>query len=120
MLERDKYKLFLLVVKIIPMVMAFIFFINTILSYFGIDIKVFNYITCIGILPLIILYAQSYLLHFCEYHRIFLHYVVLVNIINIIDVYIGIPISNYSLLKLHCIIAAISLFLILYFKKIRR
>ena len=120
MLEKDKYKLFLLVVKVIPMVMAFIFFINTILSYFDIDIKVFNYITCIGILPLIILYAQNYLLHFCEYHRIFLHYIVLVNIINIIDVYIGIPISNYSLLKLHCIIAAISLFLILYFKKIRR
>ena len=53
MLEKDKYKLFLLVVKVIPMLMAFIFFINTILSYFGIDIKVFNYITCIGILPLI-------------------------------------------------------------------
>ena len=120
MLEKDKYKLFLLVIKVIPMLIAFIFFLNTFLSYFSIEIKAFNYITCIGFLPLIILYAQSYLLHFCEYHRIFLHYIVIVNCVSLYDEYIGIPVDDFTMFKIYNIITAISLFLVLYFKKIRK
>lgn len=120
MLERDKYKLFLLRIKIIPMCMAFIFFINTLFSCFGIEIKAFNYIACIGYLPLFILYDISYILHFCEYHRIFLHYVLIINTINLYNIYIGIPIDNYDFLKIHIAITAVCLFLVLYFKKIRK
>ena len=120
MLEKDKYKLFLLVIKVIPMLIAFIFFLNTFLSYYGIEIKAFNYLANIGFLPIIVFYALSYLLHFCEYHRIFLHYIVFVNLVNLYDVYFHIPIDSYTLFKLHNIAAAIFLFLILYFKKIKR
>ena len=120
MLEKDKYKLFLLVIKVIPMLIAFIFFLNTFLSYFGIEIKAFNYIACIGYLPLVILYALSYLLHFCEYHRIFLHYIVIVNTISIIDEYYQIPVDDLTMFKIYNIITIVCLFLILYFKKIRR
>ena len=120
MLEKDKYKLFLLIIKVIPMVMAFIFFINSFLSYFNIEIKAFNYIACIGYLPLTVFYALSYLLHFCEYHRIFLHYIVIINTINIIDSYFNIPINDFILFNIYNIIAVISLFLVLYFKKIKK
>lgn len=120
MLEKEKYKLFLLVIKAIPMLLAFIFFLNTFLSYFDIEIKAFNYIACIGFLPLIVLYAQSYILHFCEYHRIFLHYIVVVNSVNLYDEYIRIPVDDITMFKIYNIITIISLFLVLYFKKIKR
>ena len=120
MLEKDKYKLFLIVVKVIPMLMALIFFLNTFLSYFGIEVKAFNYIACIGFLPIVTFYALSYLLHFCEYHRIFLHYILIVNSLSLYDDYVDIPVDNFTMFKIYNIITIISLFLILYFKKIRR
>ena len=118
MLERDKYKLFLLLVKVIPMVIAFIFLLNNIRSYFDIEIKCLNYI--VHILLITVLYLLSYILKFCEYHRIFLHYIVITDCINIYDNYYHIPISSYELFILHSIIAGVCLFLILYFKKIRK
>ena len=38
------YKIQLYLLKVIPMVMAFIFWINTVLSYFNIDLEIFSYI----------------------------------------------------------------------------
>lgn len=120
MLEKDKYKLFLLVIKVIPMLMAFIFFLNTFLSYYGIEVKAFNYIANIGFLPIIVFYALSYLLRFCEYHRIFLHYILIVNCLSLYDEYYRIPVDDFTMFKIYNLIMIISLFLILYFKKIRR
>ena len=74
--------------------------------------KVLNYL--VFILLVVFVYIASYLLKFCEYHRMFLHYFVVIHIINIIDCYIGIPISDFQLLMLHSIITGISLFIILF------
>lgn len=119
MLERDKYKIFLLVIKVIPMVIAFIFAINIFLSYLNIEIKAFNYIAGVSFLPLITFYTLSYLLHFCEYHRIFLHYIVIIDGISLYDEYYKIPVDDFTMFKIYSIITIICLFLILYFKKIR-
>ena len=100
--------------KLIPIVIAIIYFLNTTLSYFNLYPKVLNYL--VFILLIVFVYMASYLLKFCEYHRMFLHYFVVIHIINIIDCYIGIPISDYNLFILYSIITVISLFLILYFK----
>ena len=120
MLEKDKYKLFLLVIKVIPMFIAFIFFVNTICSYNGIEIKMFNYIAGVSFLPLVVFYSLSYLLHFCEYHRIFLHYIVIINCLSLYDEYYIIPVDDLTLFKIYNIITIVCLFLILYFKKIRK
>lgn len=111
-------KLFLLSLKVIPMCIAFIFFVNTVLSYFGINPKVLNYIMFFLLFGFI--YFASYLLHFCEYHRMFLHYIVINIIINIVDYYIGIPVNDFTMLMIYSIITVVCLFLILYFKKIKK
>ena len=108
------YKIELYLLKIIPMLLALVNFINIILSFNGIDIPFLSYIGGISFIPLIFLYISSYVFKFCEYHRMFLHYVVICNLINIYDYYIGIPIINKSLLILHLIIAGICLIIILY------
>ena len=105
--------------KLIPMVLAGLQAINTIISYFGIHIKAFAH--CFVFCLIGFIYIASYLLKFCEYHRMFLHYIVIIYIINCIDYYIGIPISDFQLLMLHSIITGISLFIILFlYLKIKR
>ena len=108
------YKTQLCLLKVIPMVMAFIFWINTVLSYFDIDLEVFSYIGSCSIITIVYLYISSYVFRFCEYHRIFLHYVCIIWLINIYDYYIGIPVDDISMLMIYQIITGICLFIILY------
>ena len=107
------YKIELYLLKIIPMLLALCNLTNTILSYFGIDVKLFTYIAGIGILPIIFLYISSYVFKFCSYHRMFLHYVVVNNVLCYIDYEYGIDISDKDYLSIHLIIAGIFLFIIL-------
>ena len=108
------YKIELYLLKIIPIVLAGIHLINTVFSYYNIDIIILSYIGSVSLIPLIFLYISSYVFKFCEYHRMFLHYIIVNNLINIYDYYIGIPIDNKQLLITHLIIAGICLIIILY------
>ena len=100
------------------MILALTALLNSILSYFNIDLYILSYIGGISIFTMVFLYLSSYVFKFCEYHRMFLHYVVVTWIINTIDYYIGIPINDLEYLCLQMIIAGISLFIILllYYK----
>lgn len=64
------------------MILAFTALLNSILSYFNIDLYILSYIGGISIFTMIFLYLSSYVFKFCEYHRMFLHYVVVTWIIN--------------------------------------
>src|SRR5574344_1609407 len=97
---------FRFMLKLIPMILARLQCLNTIISYFGIHIKAFSH--CFVFCLIGFIYIASYLLKFCEYHRMFLHYIVIIYIINCIDYYIGIPIDDYDLLILYSIITIIS------------
>lgn len=96
------------------MILALTALVNAILSYFGIDLYILSYIGGVSIFTMIFLYLSSYVFKFCEYHRMFLHYVVVTWVINIIDYYIEIPINDLEYLCLQMIVAGISLFIILY------
>lgn len=113
-LSKSLYKIVLFLVKIIPMILSGIYLLNTILSYFYIDLPVFSYIGGTSLFMLLFMYASSIAFHFCFYHRMFLHYISLNWILNIIDYYVGIPLSNRSLFLLYMIITGIFLFIILY------
>ena len=112
--HKTLYKIELMLLKVIPMIMALNTLSNSILSYFNIDLTIFSYIGGVSLLPLIFFYLSSYVFRFCEYHRMFLHYMLIIDCINIYDYHIGFPISNLEYLCLHMIITGISLFLILY------
>ena len=117
--EYHKSKLFVGYLKILPMLVAGLYLLNTALSYFDIDWPVISYLANF-FLWLFVMMA-SYRLKFCEYHRMFLWYIFANNIICIADTEIGLPISNWSYFVLHIIVAGIFLFLVLYFhQKCRR
>ena len=108
------YKIQLYLLKVIPMVMAFICLLNSTLSYFDIDLPILSYIVGNSILTIVYFYITSYVLRFCSYHRMFMHYTTVTWIINIADLYVGIPIGDLPYLLIQLIVAGICLFLILY------
>lgn len=100
--------------KVIPMLLALVSLLNSTLSFFGIDLMILSYIGCTSLLSLAFLYLASYCFGFCEYHRMFLHYVVVNDLLSIYDYHIGIPISDIGLFLIHIILTGIALYLILY------
>ena len=114
--NRTLYKVQLILLKIIPMLLAGCYFFDTILSYFYIDTPIFSILGGASIFPLIFLYTSSYVFKFCEYHRMFLHYIVVNDILSWIDYSYKLPIDNFEYLILHIIIAGVFLFIILYLK----
>lgn len=109
------YKILILTLKIIPMLTALGYLLNTLLSYINIDIPWLSHLVGMSFLPWLYILGSSIVFRFCIYHRMFLYYVFVVDIINITDYYIGIPTSDFIILKIHLVITGIFLFLILYF-----
>ena len=113
-LSKSLYKTVLYLIKIIPIVISGIYLLNTVLSYFGIDLELFSYI--VQFLFIGMIYATSYAFKFCAWHRMFIHYILIIFILNIVDYHIGIPLSDRGMITLYIIIATICLFLALYLK----
>lgn len=112
--NKDLYKIELYLLKVMPMLLAAIYLINTVLSYYDIVLPALSYIGGLSFIPLLFMYISSYVFRFCSYHRMFLHYIVINDLINLIDYYYTLPISDWELLILHMSVAGISLFIILY------
>ena len=115
-LSKALYKIELYLLKVIPMIIAALCLANTTLFYFGIDATILTYIGGVSFLTLGFLYLSSYVFKFCAYHRMFLHYIVVVNILSYIDLEYGIPLSDFNLFIMYTSIAAIFMFLIIYLK----
>lgn len=112
--NKSLYKIELYLLKVMPILLAVIYLINTVLSYYDIIVPALSHIGGLSFIPLIFMYVSSYVFRFCSYHRMFLHYIVVNDSINLIDYYCTLPISDWELLIVHMIIAGISLFIILY------
>ena len=77
------------------MIISLFYLINTITAFIGIDIPILSTISGMSLLTWIFMYIATIVFNFCSYHRMFLYYILIVDIINIIDYYISIPISDF-------------------------
>lgn len=119
-LSKKMIKNFVLATKVLPMIIAAIYFLNSTISFFyGNDIPL-NYLGGVSLLPVLYLYLASYTFKLCEYYRMYLHYIVVINIINIYDYYIGIPIDDISMYLLCVLLTTITMFIIIYLKLFRK
>ena len=112
--SKSLYLLELKLLKTIPPLIALIHIINILTSYLGIQLPILSYIGGISFIPLLFMYVSSYAFKFCKYHRMFLHYAVIDNLICIYDLYVGIPVNDFNMFKIHMVVLGISLFVILY------
>ena len=115
-LNKIFYRIELYLIKTIPIVIALIALLNTILSYFYIEVPLLSYIGGVSLFELMFLYLSSYVFKFCVYHRLPIHYITINWLLNIYDYYIGIPLNNKNLFLTYMIISGITILLILYFK----
>ena len=114
-LERRSHKLLLIVLKFIPMVTALCYLLNTVFACFGIYPEFLSHIAGMSLLPWLFILIAAHVFKFCIYHRMFLYYILVSDIISVIDYYIGIPLDTYSIIAVQFAVAGMFLFLILYF-----
>lgn len=108
------YKLFIVVLKYIPLLIALCYVLNTVMAVFGIYIESLSNIAGMSLLTWIFFYIATYVFKFCIYHRMFLWYILIDDLLNIIDYYYELPIETSNLLMIHNSIIGIFLFIILY------
>lgn len=101
--------------KYIPIIITLFYVLNTVTALLGIDIPVLSNIAGMSLFTWLFIYIAAWVFQFCIYHRMFLYYILVTDIVNIIDYYVGIPVDDFGILAIHSIIIGISLFLILYF-----
>ena len=118
--NKEWYKVTLEFLKVIPMLLAFCDAANTLTCLLGYNITIFSYVGGVSFLTLMFLYLVSYVFRFCIYHRMFLHYVLINDIISTLEFTVGIPVSARTLMGSFSINWAVFAFLILYFYKKER
>lgn len=111
-LRSKLYKAEITLIKALPFLLAVLYLIATVLDYYMISSTIINYIA-LGILYVFI-YISSYVSKFCEYHRMPIHYIVLINILSVYDVYIGIPLDTFRLMQMYAIVTCLFVFLTVY------
>lgn len=98
------YKAFLLLLKFLPLLLALVSVLNTVLSFFTIDLVILSYIGSVSLLPLIFMYLAAFVFRFCVYHRIFLDYTVVSTVITVYDYYVGIPVTDAGIMTLQLVL----------------
>lgn len=111
---KTKYKHYLLILKTIPIILSLLHFVEIILNHLKIECLILPMFSFTSILSLIFLYSSSYVFQFCEYHRMFLHYVSIITLYKIIDLYLDIPFREASIFAVLMIITFIFMVIILY------
>lgn len=84
-MKNSKYKVLLITIKYSPWILAGIYFLGTILMYFGVYSSLLSWFGFTGIFPLIILYLNSIVFEFCIWHRLPLYYIFICSIINLLN-----------------------------------
>lgn len=109
------YKLQLASVKAVPFIVSALYLLNTLLSFLGFGCTVLDYIAGTSLITALLMYISSYAFRFCKYHRMFIHYLLICNIIDMLDFYVGIPVSDAVLLYIFLALTGIFSYLALYY-----
>ncbi len=116
--SKNLYKVFLVALKILPMLISLCYLLNTITAYLGYNIEIFSFIGGVSLLPWIFLYVSAVVFRFCMYHKMFLFYILSDDIINYLDYFFDFT-TAYEFFIIHMSIAGVFLFIILYLYKKR-
>jgi hypothetical protein len=114
-INKNLYKLLLIFVKFIPITLALIFVISTILNYYNISAIPLAYLGGSSFIFIGLLYIMSYVFKFCYLYRIPLYYITIVNIISITTKYVIIGISTLAVYRIYLIVTGLSLIIYIYY-----
>lgn len=122
-LNKNLYKTSLVLLKLLPIIMSLTYCMNITCGIFGgIEWQVIPHFIGLTIAPMLFILISSYVFQFCNYHRMFIYYITVESVINSIDWYIGIPVSDFTINVVHLslTILFLSTAIIMYLYKKRR
>ena len=99
-LNKSLYKVNIFLLKLLPMLMCAGLIIASygatfqINSGFEIGLQIVSHYLGLVIAPIAFMYISSYVFRFCNYHRMFIHYIAVIELMNVTNWYFKIPISN--------------------------
>ena len=109
------YKVLLITLKYIPLVITGFYILNTTLNILEIDAPVISNLAGVSLLTWIFLLLSNIVFKFCICHRVFLYYILAVDLFNITDYYIGIPLYKHEYIAIHSVLLGVALFLFVYY-----
>ena len=115
-LNKALYKLGLYMIRVIPVIISVIYFINTVLTYYGYRIELFSALCGISLLPLVFIYLSSRVFKFCLRHRLFIYYIAFSEAEAWIDYKIGIPVSSETIFIFDILLFMALIIYVLYLK----
>lgn len=118
LINKHLYKIFLVVVKYIPLITALIQIILTIFNYFGVAATSLTYLGGTSILFIVLLFIISYVFKFCYLFRIPLWYNTIIIFLSILRNFGYLPIEIIDLYRIYAIISGIfiTLFVVYIYK----
>lgn len=116
-ISKSTLKICKVFVKYIPLLIGIYYFITSILSCFGISIIWLIPLGNLSVLTFICMLAFSFLLKFCVWHRLSLYYSIIIDLINIIDFYLVIPVNSKIMLLIYLVVAGVFIFIGIYLKE---
>lgn len=109
-------KYFVIATKVLPILIAIIHLLNTVFAFMNLTTIPLSYLGGISLFPIAYLYFASFVFKLCNYHRMFLHYSVGINSLNLYDYYIGIPVEYTTLIAIHVVYTIATMLLIIHLK----
>lgn len=114
-IDKRQHKLMIFTLKILPAVMASSYLIELISTLLGFGTQVLiNFIGMIAA-PVLFMYLASYVFKFCEYHRMFIHYVLIIEILTTAKWYFPLIITGTVLLNVTFVLSVLLIIGIILF-----
>lgn len=125
-IDKRQHKLMIFTLKILPAVMASSYLIELVSTLLGFGTQVLvNFIGMI-VAPILFMYLASYVFKFCEYHRIFIHYVLILEILTTVKWYYPVIVTSQLVLNISFVLSGLLMLCVVFFnvykiyKKYRR
>lgn len=113
-LNRSKHQMLIISIKFLPIVIAVVYLVNTILFYVGIDVPYLSLLGGTSILTVAFMYICSAVFKFCLYHRLFIHYILVNDLLNWASLITKSEWLDTYLFRIVLITTALFIFLITY------
>ena len=79
-------------------------------QFINIDLIILGYFMHLSIMSWLFMFISSIVFKYCYVHRLPLYYIALNDISSTVDYYIGIPVSDITLLGIHIVLIGILIF----------
>ena len=115
-MEEKLHKLFLIILKYLPVLIAMVYLLVSILHCFGIVLYVIPNVFYLSPVSALFILCASFVFRFCIWHRLPIYYALLLHGISILDYYTPLTLTNSLMLFVYLLITIIFILIGLYLK----